>query len=215
MRSTRLPGKVMMDLAGRSVLSHVLERCRAVPGIDRVICATVASPECDALAEEAKRAGVAVFRGDESDVLGRYHQAAEQAGADVVLRVTSDCPMIDPDVCGQVVQSLQDAGADFASNNAEPKSWPHGLDCEAFTFAWLDKAALEATAPFDREHVGPYIRKHASAKVNVACPDGDFSAHRWTLDTPEDLVALRRIFARLPQGRPGWSWRAGLDAEGR
>jgi spore coat polysaccharide biosynthesis protein SpsF (cytidylyltransferase family) len=205
----------MERLERRTVLDHVVERCRAVAGIDRVICATVASPECDVVAAEARRAGADVFRGDEADVLGRYHAAAKEAGADMVLRVTSDCPMIDPDVCSEVARALWDAGADFASNN-EPRSWPHGLDCEAFTFAWLDKAAREATAPFDREHVGPYMRNHPMAKkINVACPEGDFSAHRWTLDTPEDLARLRRIFARLPQGRAGWSWRAGLDAEGR
>ena len=214
MRSTRLPGKVMKKLANRSVLSHVLERCRAVPGVDRVICATVASPECDIVADEAQRCGVDVFRGDEADVLGRYRLAAKDADAETVLRVTSDCPLIDPEVCGAVIAALQQSQADFASNN-EPKSWPHGLDCEAFTFAWLDKAAREATSAHDREHVGPYMRNHPQArKINVACPAGDLSRHRWTLDTPEDFAFLGKVFAALPSGRAGWSWRAALDVVG-
>jgi spore coat polysaccharide biosynthesis protein SpsF (cytidylyltransferase family) len=210
MGSTRLPGKVMMDLAGRTVLSHVLERCRAIVGVDVVCCAVPDSADSDPVADEAARCGVEVFRGSETDVLDRYHKAALARKADVVLRITSDCPMTDPAVAAQVLQLREDENADYACNSMPP-TWPHGLDCEAITFDWLDKAAREAKEPFDREHVTPFIRNHPDAhKVNMPGPGNGAEKHRWTIDTPDDMEFMAALFERLPQGPEGWDYRKPL-----
>ena len=210
MGSTRLPGKVMMDLAGRTVLSHVLERCRAIEGVDMVCCAVPEDVASDPVAEEAAVCGVEVFRGSETDVLDRYHKAALAMKADVVLRITSDCPMIDPAVAAHILQLREDENADYACNNLPP-SWPHGLDCEAMTFDWLDRAAREATKPPEREHVTPFIRNHPDArKVNLPGPGNGAENHRWTLDTPDDMDFMTALFERLPQGPGGWDYRKPL-----
>lgn len=209
MGSTRLPGKVMCKLAGNTVLGHVLERCAAIPGIDSVCCATVEGADGDTVAAEAERCGAVVYRGSEADVLDRYYRAARGLSAASVIRVTSDCPLIDPDVCGQVLRLL-DADIDYACNNLPP-SWPLGLDCEAFTFEWLERAAREARRPSEREHVTPYLRKHPRVRsANLAGPGGGCTEHRWTLDTPADLAFMTRLFALLPQGRAGWDYRVPL-----
>jgi spore coat polysaccharide biosynthesis protein SpsF (cytidylyltransferase family) len=208
--STRLPGKVLLELAGRPVLAHVLERCRAIRGADVVCCATVAGPDGAGIASVAERVGAVVFCGSEDDVLARHHGAARAVGADVILRVTSDCPVIDPELCAAVIELRAARLADYACNN-QPPTFPHGLDCEAFTFAWLDRAHREARRPSEREHVGPFIRTHPAARtVSLAGPGGDVARHRWTLDTPDDLTMLRALFAQLPPGPAGFGWRAAL-----
>lgn len=195
--STRLPGKVLEDLAGHTVLEHVLHRCRAVVGADEVCCALPENPDSDQVAEAARRFGVPVYRGNEGDVLDRYYQAARVVRADVVMRVTSDCPLIDPEVCAAVLSLRARERADYACNNM-PRSGPHGLDCEAFTFAALEHAARDASEPASREHVTPWLRTQPAFKrVNLA---GDDSGKhlRWTLDYPEDLAFFRALFALLP-----------------
>ncbi|HVA15074.1 MAG TPA: glycosyltransferase family protein [Stellaceae bacterium] len=213
--STRLPGKVLETLGKAPVLEHVLRRCHAIAGIDQVVCATVEGIDGDAVAALAENLGVAVYRGSECDVLARYHGAAHATHADIVLRVTSDCPLIDPEVCAAVLRLRHDAEADYAANNMPP-SWPHGLDCEAFTIAALDEAAATATAAEDHEHVTPWIRRNrAFRRVNLAGPGGALTAQRWTLDYPEDLAFLRAVYERLPAGGSGQSWRAAADIVSR
>jgi spore coat polysaccharide biosynthesis protein SpsF len=208
--STRLPGKVLEALGEVPVLEHVLRRCRAIEGVDEVVCATVNGVDGDAGAALADHLDVAVYRGPECDVLARYHGAAHAVGADIVMRVTSDCPLIDPELCAAVLKLRSEARADYAANNMPP-SWPHGLDCEAFTIDALDEAATTATAAEDHEHVTPWIRRNrAYHRVNLAGPGGDVTAQRWTLDYPEDLAFLRALYERLPGGCAGRSWRAAL-----
>jgi spore coat polysaccharide biosynthesis protein SpsF (cytidylyltransferase family) len=210
MGSTRLPGKVLMRLGEATVLDHVLRRCRAIAGVDAVCCAIPESAANDPVAAEARAAGVEVFRGSESDVLDRYWRAARVLRADVILRVTSDCPLLDPAIAADVLALRSREGADYACNN-RPPTWPHGLDCEALTFAWLERAAREATKPYDREHVTPYIREHPeSCKANLPCPVAGAARHRWTLDTPDDFEFLRALFPRLPAGPAGFGWHAPL-----
>jgi spore coat polysaccharide biosynthesis protein SpsF len=210
MASTRLPGKVLLDLNGRSVLSYSVERCLAIPSVDEVCCAIPETADCDPIAEEAKRCGATITRGSESDVLERYYQAAKHLNADVILRVTSDCPLIDPNICNQVLQRMAEEKADYACNSIPP-SWPHGLDCQAFTFSWLERAHREATDPFDREHVAPFIRKHPDArKVNFMSNDPSMVHHRWTLDTPADLEFFRSLMPHLPEGPAGWNYQTPL-----
>ena len=211
MSSTRLPGKVMLPLGDTTILDHGLTRCREVPGIDAVCCAIPDTPDCDVVAVEAERLGASVFRGAENDVLDRYYQAARFMNARTILRVTSDCPLTDPDVCGAVVALREKENADFACNNMPP-SWPHGLDCEVVTFEWLERAANEATKKFEREHVMPFIRNHPDAHiVNLEGPGGHTVDHRWTIDTAPDYEFFKALWLHLPMGREGWSYKKVLE----
>ena len=195
--STRLPGKVMQPIGGRPALSSVLERCRRIPGIDVVVCAVPDDRRSDPVAEVAHTAGAVVFRGAEHDVLDRYDQAARCVGASAVMRVTSDCPLIDPVLCGAALAALRDEGVDYVCNNMPPL-WPHGLDCEAFWAEHLTRAALEAIDPYEREHVTPWLRRNAALRrVNVDGTGRGLERMRWTLDYPEDLAFLRGLAAVL------------------
>ncbi len=207
MSSSRLPGKVLNRLGDRTVLGHVLSRALVVPGVDAVCCATVDTPDCNPVVEEAERYGVEVFRGSEKDVLDRYHKAALALGADVVMRITSDCPVIDPAVCGEVLALRRAHAADYATNNMPP-SWPHGLDCEVFTFDWLDRAAREAVKPSEREHVSPFIRTHPDAtRVNLSGPGQPYDTYRWTLDTPRDMEFFEALVDAAPDNVLPLAWR--------
>ncbi len=208
--STRLPGKVLKKLAEKTVLAHVLERCQAIEGADMVCCATTKLADDDPVAAEAEHCGATVFRGSEADVLNRYWRATQAISAEIVMRITSDCPLIDPEICARVLRLRAQTDADYACNNMPP-SWPHGLDCEAFTQTWLERAAREAHLPLEREHVTPFMRDHPKTrKANLTCPEPGVAGHRWTLDTPADLTFLEAIFARLPDGPTALPWRVPL-----
>ena len=195
--STRLPGKVLLPLGGQTVLWHVMTRCGAVEAADLVCCAIPENDIGGPLEREAERAGATVVGGSEHDVLARYRDAAREVGADVVMRVTSDCPVIDPHVCDSVLAVLAEAGADYACNNM-PRTWPHGLDCEAFTRGILERAADIATDPYDREHVTPWLRRDPDVRrVNVAGPGGELAHQRWTLDYPEDYAFFEALMPHL------------------
>lgn len=198
MGSSRLPGKVMLDLAGKPVLQHVLERCRRIPSADVVVCAMPNEEESQALAEVARKAGAECAFGSESDVLARYAAAARQVGADVVMRVTSDCPLIDPAVCELVLDLRRKDNLDYAANNMPP-SFPHGLDCEAMTAAALHLAEVRTAEPFDREHVTPWLRRNSDLRLgNLLCSPRPELQHRWTLDYPEDLEFFRTLYTKFP-----------------
>jgi glutamate-1-semialdehyde 2,1-aminomutase/spore coat polysaccharide biosynthesis protein SpsF len=152
------------------------------------------------LVAAAEEAGSVVFRGSERDVLARYLGAARAVDATIVMRVTSDCPLIDPQICGEVLALREREGADYAANNL-PRSYPHGLDCEAFTVPALAEAVSAASNDYDREHVTPWLRRAPHLKrVNLDSGDASLAAHRWTLDYPEDLAFFRAVFAALPAG---------------
>lgn len=200
MGSTRFPGKILRDLAGRTVLAHVLGRARAIPGVDEVCCAVSDREDSDPVAREAARVGAVVVRGHEHDVLGRYVLAARRCRADVIMRITSDCPLLDPRVSHFVLARFQECDADYCSN-VDPRSWPRGLDTEVFSRDVLEDAAETATDPSEREHVTSWIRRHeALRRCNVECDQGNFSGFRWTLDYPDDLDFLRRVYEHLPSG---------------
>lgn len=201
MGSTRLPGKVLRPLAGVRVLDRVSAAARRVPGVDRLVVATSTGEADDAIAAWGAETGISVFRGDEQDVLGRFAAACADAGLaddDVVLRLTADCPLIDPQVCGMVLRLMRDPAVMLASN-VDPATWPDGLDCEAFRVGALRAAAAEATRPSDREHVGPFIRRnrHRFPARNLRCPVPGLGDERWTLDTPEDAAFLDAVLGRL------------------
>ena len=136
-----------------------------------------------------------------------FQMEASGVRADAVMRITSDCPLIDPAVCGDLIRLWRDSGADYGCINIPP-TWPHGLECEIFSFAWLERAAREAVKPSDREHVSPFIRNHPEARqINMPGPGPQTVHHRWTLDQADDLTFLRALWSRLPEGPAGWPWR--------
>lgn len=206
MGSSRLPGKVMMRLAGRTILEHVLRRCARIEGIECVVCAVPDRSESAPLEEVARTCGARVSRGSETDVLVRYLGAARENALDVIMRVTSDCPLIDPGICGEVLRLRAGASADYACNNM-PKTFPHGLDCEAMTLDALSAAADTTAEANDREHVTPWLRRAPHLKrANLSSGRSDLSHHRWTLDYPEDLTFFEALYPVLEDGdRAGMS----------
>ncbi len=210
MGSSRLPRKVLMDLGGATVLDRVLNRLGRSELIHELLVATTVEPADDAIVEHCKRTGRKVFRGSEQDVLDRYYHAAKYIDADVAVRITSDCPVIDPDVTDATIRGFFDQHADYASN-ALVRTYPRGLDTEVMTVRALERAWRESTKPYQREHVTPYIYENPSQfKLHGIENDVDCSQHRWTLDTPEDLQLLRAIYERFG-GRDDFSWRQVLE----
>ena len=207
MGSSRLPGKVLADLGGRPVLDWVVDAARAIPGIDGVAVATSEAPGDDALVAWCAEKGVTCHRGPEDDVLARFVQAARAEQADIVIRLTADCPLLDPQVCALVLTLLARSAAAYACN-FEPRSWPDGLDCEAFTMALLQEAADQAQTPFQREHVTPYMRanRYRFPIAQATCPIPGVADERWTLDGPEDLDFLRAVVGKLEDTSKPPSW---------
>ena len=205
MGSTRLPGKVLLDLGGDTVLARVVRRVRRSELIEEVVIATTKDSRDDVIAAECRRLGVECFRGEELDVLDRYYRTAQAAGADAVVRITSDCPLIDPEVMDQTIQVFLDERADYASN-VNPRRFPRGLDTEVFTSAALERAWREAREPYQREHVTPYFYDHREIfRIASNIGKDDYSEHRWTLDTPEDLNLIRAIYASFANAQAfGW-----------
>lgn len=202
MGSTRLPGKVLLDLAGMPVLAWVVRAARAALGVDDVCVATSTAAADDAITAWCKSNSVLCHRGAETDVLDRYTGAVEASEAQVVVRLTADCPLLDPMVIAQTIRLRAMTGADYASN-VDPPTWPDGLDCEVLTAAALLAAAGEATRTSDREHVTPFVRNNRdrfTAETLIA-PLPGLAAERWTLDAPEDLALLAALAARLPRDR--------------
>jgi len=208
--STRLPGKVLKDLAGATVLARVVERVRRARRIDEVLIATTDRPADDAIVAECRKCSVAVSRGDQDDVLDRYFRAAQLKKADVVVRITSDCPLIDPEITDKTVAAFLEARPDYASN-VMVRTYPRGLDTEVISFDALARAWQQARKPYEREHVTPYITEHPlEFKLLSVTGDDDFSSHRWTVDTPEDMEFAQAVYARL-HGNASFTWRDVLE----
>jgi spore coat polysaccharide biosynthesis protein SpsF len=209
MGSSRLPGKTLADVAGQPMLARHVARVRRIPGVERVIIATTDKPADEPILRFADDHHLLASRGSEEDVLDRVYQAARRYHVATVVRVSPDCPLIDPAVSGQVLARLLDArGALDYVSNTQPPTFPDGLDTEAFTFDALARAWREATAPSDREHVTPYIwRQGDRFRLANVIHDPDLSARRWTVDTAADLAFVREIHARLG----GLAETAGLD----
>ncbi len=209
MGSSRLPGKVLLDLAGQPMIARVLDRARRAKTVDDVMVATTTDPSDDPIEAMCRARGYPWYRGSMFDVLDRYYGAARLARADMIVRVTADCPVIDPAVIDQVVQAFHAQSADFACNRLPPpwkRTWPIGLDTEVCSFAGLERAWKEAVLPYEREHVMPFFYDVAGRfKVVVVDHDPDYGAQRWTVDTAEDLQLLREIFAHF-QGSDAFSW---------
>ncbi len=193
MGSSRLPGKTLADLAGRPMLARVVERVRRAGAVDRVVVATSTAALDDPIAEFCTHEKIPCFRGSENDVLDRFYGAAKEHGADVVVRITADCPLIDPGVIDRVVERFQRGDCDYASN-ALRYTYPDGLDTEVFSMAALEQAWREAKKPSEREHVTPYLRSGKFRAVNVET-ENPSEPQRWTVDHPADLEFVRAVYA--------------------
>ncbi len=203
--STRLPGKVLKPIGDRSMLAHVVERTRRASTITEVIVATTDKPEDDVIVEECEKLKTLVSRGSELDVLDRYHAAAIERKAGAVVRITSDCPLIDAGVIDHVVRTFLRLAPDYASNKIEP-TYPRGLDTEIMTMAALERAWREASEPYQRVHVTPYFYE-APGRFRIAAVKQaeDYSRYRWTVDTPEDLAFVRNVYRQLgPDNTFSW-----------
>jgi spore coat polysaccharide biosynthesis protein SpsF len=200
--STRLPGKVLLDLEGRTVLERVLERVRASRLVGSALVATTVLEEDGEIAEFCRRGGIDFYRGSSEDVLDRFYQAALARGAEHVVRITADCPLLDPRVIDAVVERHLREGADYTSNICPP-TFPDGEDVEALTFRTLERAWREATLRSDREHVTTYIRNNPGLfrTAGVSHPE-DLSSKRWTLDNAEDYEFLRGVYRSLVRDKP-------------
>lgn len=197
MSSSRLPGKVLANLGGRPVLDWVLRRAGRAERIHQVLVATTVSPEDDAISEFCETHGYPYTRGSMHDVLDRYYQAAREANADVIVRLTGDCPLIDPGMLDANLAAFLSADPllDFAANRLPgERTIPIGLDAEFCTFAALETAWKEAQQPHEREHVMPYFYEHPE-RFNILHirHEPDLGQHRWTLDTAEDLELLQEL----------------------
>ncbi len=205
MGSTRLPGKVLLDLGGATVLARVVRRLERSQQISQIVVATTTAPADEAIVVECERLQVSSFRGSEGDVLDRYYRAARSYSADTVVRITGDCPLIDPMLVDETIRIFKDERADYASD-VLPRAYPRGLDNEVFRTAALERAWHEAREPYQREHVTPYLYEHPEIfRLASAKGDVDYSHYRWTLDTPEDLILLRAIYSRF-DNRDDFHW---------
>lgn len=231
MSSSRLPGKVLLDIVGEPMLLRVVERVRLAARLNQVVVATTTHSSDDALADFCKEHAYPCFRGNLHDVLDRFYQAARSYSADAILRITADCPVIDSVLIDEMVTEFC-AGSDepstlpydFAANRLPPpwkRTFPIGLDLEMCTFAALERAWKEADQPYQREHVMPFFYEGVAQpddvpmRVALRSPRGfrvllvnhsqDFGKMRWTVDTPQDLELIRQIYAHF-EGRWDFSW---------
>lgn len=196
--STRLPGKVLLDIGGRPMLEHVLRRAALARSSAVTVLATTVHPSDDVVAELGSRLGVAIVRGPEEDVLERYRLAVDRYGLDVVVRVTADCPLIDPDLIDRAIELMvADRSVDYVSNTIE-RTFPRGYDVEALRAAALLAAAAEARRPFEREHVTPFVwRRPWRFRVVQFRNSRDLSSYRLTVDEADDLALVRSVWERL------------------
>ncbi len=209
MAAQRLPGKVLLDIGGIPMLAHVLGRTIRAHTVHKVAVATTTDPSDDVIEAFCRANGWECFRGSMSDVLDRYYQAARLLKADVVVRITADCPLIDPGLIDEAVQTFFDRKLDFVANRLPPpfkRTYPIGLDVEVVSFAALERAWREAKETFEREHVLPYLyEQEGRFKVFQLNYSEDLGALRWTVDTPEDLELVRQIVSRF-NGREDFTW---------
>lgn len=208
MGSSRLPGKVLADLGGRPVLEWVLRRAQRAGLVDVVMVATSLNSEDDAIDHFCRGRGYPCFRGSAFDVLDRFYRAATAAGADVVVRLTGDCPLIDPHMLDSNLRTFLEAEPplDFAANRLPgDRTVPIGLDTEICTAQALETAWKAAQQPHQREHVMPYFYEHPEDFNTLHIRhEPDYGQHRWTVDTPEDLDLLRRIVGHFADDTFSW-----------
>ncbi len=204
--STRLPGKVLENLAGEPMLVRVVNRTQRAKTLGSAVVATTTLPADDVIAHLCQERGWPCFRGSEEDVLDRYYRAALKFQAEVIVRITSDCPLIEPEIIDRTVNEFLGhyPAVDYVSNNLV-RTFPRGLDVEVVSLAALSRAWREDADTAWREHVTPYIYRHPEKfKLHNVANDTDYSSMRWTVDTAEDLAFVRRIYQHFNNDTFGW-----------
>jgi spore coat polysaccharide biosynthesis protein SpsF len=213
MTSTRLPGKVMKIVCDKPLLEHLIDRLKRVKYADQIVIATTVNETDNIIVELCKKLDISYCRGSEEDVLGRYYEAAVEYGGDVIIRITSDCPVIDPDVVGYLIDFYMKnlKKYDYVTNTLK-RTYPRGMDAEIVSFKALKEAHFNAYDPFDREHVTPFIRNRPTQyRLHNIKYSSDLSRYRLTVDTSEDMELIRRIFESLYYRNPLFSLKDMLD----
>lgn len=201
--STRFPNKIFVDIDGKPLLWHVVNRLKYAEMIDAIIIATTVNPKDDKIEEWCKAESVKRFRGSEEDVLNRYYSASVEFPSDVVVRVTADDPFKEPKVIDKVIRKLIDEKLDLVTNNFPP-SFPEGLDCEAFTFEVLELMEKTTTDSFEREHVTQYVYHNPDKfKISNVASETQLSSYRWTIDNIEDYEMVKTVYAKRDKGAKG------------
>ena len=207
MTSSRFPGKVLMQAAGKTMLEHLVNRLRAVHSLDGIVLATTVNVTDNALEEFSRQAGISCFRGSEEDVMARVIGAAESAGADVVVEITGDCPIIDPQIVEQTIRMFKAHHADYVSN-AQVRSYPDGMDTQVFRLGTLKRSAAMTNDVLDHEHVTLHIRNHPEIFSHahlVAPPEIHWPELGLTLDEPKDYELLKKIIEHFELANPLFS----------
>jgi spore coat polysaccharide biosynthesis protein SpsF len=206
MGSTRLPGKVLLKIGNRSMLARVVRRVLRARTLSAVIVACSIEPADEAIVRECERIGISYFRGSDPDVLDRYYQASRVFPSDAYVRITSDCPVIDPEVIDRVVTHFAQGEFDYASNTVQ-RTYPRGLDTEVFTAEGLARCWRDAKEPYQRVHVTPYFYQNPQLfKLGFVTQDVDQNEMRWTVDTPDDLKFIKAVYDQFG-GHDEFSWR--------
>ena len=204
--STRLPGKILKEICGKTILHHEIDRLKKCKEIDEIVIATTDKEDDDKIVNEAKKLSVKYFRGSENDVLSRFYYAAKENSADIVVRVTSDCPCIDFEILDKMLiyfkEKYKEKQVDYLSNTIK-RTYPRGYDIEIFTFSALEKSYINAKKEYEREHVTPYIYDKTNNFLKLPFENkDDYSEYRVTLDTIEDFIVIKNIFENLYYKNP-------------
>jgi spore coat polysaccharide biosynthesis protein SpsF len=203
--SSRLPGKTMKIINDKPLLYYSYFRSKKAPDVNDVIIATTTISQDDAIVEWCKTNNIPFYRGSEENVLERYYETAKKFDVDIIVRVTSDCPFVDPEIITTAINLLKSKKADYVSNRVEKRTWPHGLDIEVFTFDALKKAYQNATKKEEIEHVTPYIMKHKNLFKLVEFPlEEDLSYIRLTVDYPEDFELAKKLIEEYSADNLKW-----------
>ncbi|WP_332650952.1 glycosyltransferase family protein [Lysinibacillus sp. 54212] len=207
MGSTRLPGKVLKEVNGKPLLAYQLERIAHSKYIDKVVIATTVTHKDDVIVEFCENYGVDYYRGSEDDVLSRYYGAVNQYGGDVIVRLTSDCPIIDPVIVDETIRYFFENDFDYVSNTIE-QTYPRGLDTEVFSKASLERTYKEATLSRDKEHVTTYMYSNPKCfNLGFIKNKQDYSQYRWTVDTVEDFELIKLIIMSIYPYKRVFSWK--------
>ncbi|MCK9631770.1 MAG: glycosyltransferase family protein [Methanoregula sp.] len=212
MGSTRLPGKVLLDLAGKPMLVRDIERIRRSKKIDDIVIATTTKTADEKIISLCRDNEWNFFRGSENDVLDRYYQAAREYHAKTIVRITSDCPLIEPKIIDKIIEKFltSEPDIDYVSNTFPLRTYPRGLDTEVMSFSALERCWKEELNPAYREHVTPYIYRNPDKfRISEVNNEQDLSSMRWTVDTPEDFEFVNQVYHRF--GESMFSWTDVLD----
>jgi len=198
MTSTRLPGKILKKVLDKPLLEYQIERLRRVKLADEIVIATTVNDTDQPIIDLCNKLGVKYYRGSEEDVLSRYYYAALECDADIIVRVTSDCPLIDPQVIDEIIAfySNNQQNYHYVANTLE-RTYPRGMDTEVFAFNLLEQSFQQAKSPTEREHVTPFIYNNPNYKLANVSNSEDQSRHRWTVDTEEDFILISKILTHL------------------